>query len=70
MKAKAFLPVVTLSLVSLLFSFGLTAFAQNAASVQNNALSPTTVRQPVGFAISAPVSQLANLPQPLFTGVH
>ena len=59
MKTKACLPVVTLSLLALLLTGGVLAVAQDNASPE------PTVRQAVRFAVSAPVSELAKLPQPV-----
>src|ERR1019366_4021713 len=66
-KTKSCLSASTFILIALLLACGLAAAAQDDAS----AASPQpTLRQPVGFAVSAPVRALAKMPQPLFQGVH
>src|ERR1017187_7428654 len=66
MKTNACLSLFTLTLIALVLMCGLAASAQDDASA-----SPApTVRQAVGFAVSAPVSELAKMPQPAFNGVH
>ena len=64
MRTKACLSVVTLSLLALLLTCEMTVVAQDNTSPES------TVRQAVRFAVSAPVSELAKLPQPLRSGVH
>ncbi len=64
MKTKAGLSLFTLSLIALLLVCSL------VVSAQDNASSAPTVRQAVRFAVSAPVRELAKLPQPKPSTVH